>query len=1062
MAQPLSSSTDPGSPHDEVARHARFVRALAGDLARDAEEADEVAARTIAEAVTRAPNAGPSLRAWLRRVAWRTFRRSRRDEERRVRREAAAAQPEAQPSAVELAAEMELQKAIGAAFDALEEPYKSTLFRRYFHDETPTAIASASAVPLATVKSRLQRGLKLLRERLDATMRGGRDAWRSSALALASGGAPVVAAKSIGVPLAAAALLLAGATLWLARAPRAGSSSGTRGAPAGAVATSAAAPGESPATDAAPERASDRPTPPAPSALPFASGVVVDEAGSPLEGARLVAGTLQTDRSDGPFLDPIDDASLEERTLAHSDGRGRFTVADPSLGLALLHVVRDGFVPASLDDLSPDRAGNQERRIALRAGIPFEGDVVGTDGEPITTARVLVTLAETANVLRVARTLATAPTYRSSSSIPTWWHAVDKDGRFRCRALEGSKTVVWAIAPGYATASNERFDGSGPAHVVLRRDSILVDARAAEDGSRLEEARCFLHDADSQAILATGTSFWLGDERIERMKQDWVARADGRTLRLTVVAPGRRSATRLFPFHRNDEPPRFTVALEAGEDPPSIRGRVIGTSEATVTIAWAPSPTPGISHGKLSTVLELRTGPDGTFAARGLPDGDYRVTASAPRCTKASVDTLAPGGDVTLELVATAALVARVVDETGAPLSGTVVHVETADHDHAWVLRTDEGGCARFPDLPATTCFAFARQAPSSADSDVPPHPLGERCYSPADAFELAPGDTAERTLVAPRRVATYLRVVDEDGAPIARTELQLSISGRGGCVGRMSTLLREPFKRMLVTDAAGRAEFSAWPGGYEVAFVRDDFVNLARFDVADGERADVVCTVPTPSRRAPLRGRVVDDASGDPIAGARVVVSVLRGGEQVAASDWGSFYSPAPKEVRSDADGRFVVERVPVGDVSVWCSSDPDYCRVGQPVTLADDGASLTIRAVRAIGPAVTTSAAHVHVRVRTVDRISNRPVEGVTVLIEGSRDDAVHSLAIARTDVQGEVELDVPRFERYAVRFSGPFSNLPPPVVTHARARVDASPVDGAVDVRIALERLPIGERY
>jgi len=1062
MAQPHSFSTDPGSPHDEVARHARFVRALAGDLARDADEADEVAARTIAEAVTRAPNAGPSLRAWLRRVAWRTFRRGRRDEERRVRREAAAAQPEAQPSAVDLAAEMELQNAIGAAFDALEEPYKSTLFRRYFHDETPTAIASATAVPVATVKSRLQRGLKLLRERLDAAMRGGRDVWRSSALALASGGAPAVAAKSVGVPLAAAALLLAGATLWLARGPRGESISGTQREPAGAVATSAAAPDESPAMAAAPERASDRPTPPAPSALPFVSGVVVDEAGSPLEGARLVAGTLQTDRSDGPFLDPIDDASLEERTLAHSDGRGRFTVADPSPGLALLHVVSDGFVPASLDDLSLDRADNQERRIALRAGIPFEGDVVGTDGEPIATARVLVTLAETANVLRVARTLAAAPTYRSSSSIPTWWHAVDEDGRFRCRALEGSKTVVWALAPGYATAGNGRFEGSGPAHVVLRRDSILVDVRAAEDGSRIEAACCFLHDADSQVILATGTSFWLGDERDARMKQDWVARADGRTLRLTVVAPGRRSATRLFPFHRNDEPHRFTVALEAGEDPPSIRGRVNGTSEATVTIAWAPSPAPGISHGKLSTVLELRASPDGTFVARGLPDGDYRVTASAPHCTKASVDTLAPGGDVTIELVATAALVARVVDETGAPLSGAVVHVETADHDHAWVLRTGVGGCARFPDLPATTCFAFARQAPSSADSDVPPHPLGERCYSPADAFELAPGDTTKRTLVAPQRVALRLRVVAEDGEPVARTDVQLSTSGSGGCVARMTMLLREPFKRTLSTDAAGRLDLPAWPGGYRLDFVRDGFVNLVAFDVADGASADVVCTVPTTTRRVPLRGRVVDAGSGDPIAGAQVIVSVMRGGEQVAASDWGSFYSPPPNVVRSDADGRFVVERVPVGNALVICSFDAAHCRVRQPATIADGGAPLMIRAVRSLGPATAADAARVHLHVRTIDRLSNQPVEGTSVVIEGSVGDVAHTLAITRTDAHGEIDIDVPRFERYAVKTSGPFSNLPPPVVTHARSSADASPVDDVVDLHIALERLAIGERF
>jgi len=277
-----------------------------------------------------------------------------------------------------------------------------------------------------------------------------------------------------------------------------------------------------------------------------------------------------------------------------------------------------------------------------------------------------------------------------------------------------------------------------------------------------------------------------------------------------------------------------------------------------------------------------------------------------------------------------------------------------------------------------------------------------------------------------------------------------------------MTMLLREPFKRTLSTDAAGRLDLPAWPGGYRLDFVRDGFVNLVAFDVADGASADVVCTVPTTTRRVPLRGRVVDAGSGDPIAGAQVIVSVMRGGEQVAASDWGSFYSPPPNVVRSDADGRFVVERVPVGNALVICSFDAAHCRVRQPATIADGGAPLMIRAVRSLGPATAADAARVHLHVRTIDRLSNQPVEGTSVVIEGSVGDVAHTLAITRTDAHGEIDIDVPRFERYAVKTSGPFSNLPPPVVTHARSSADASPVDDVVDLHIALERLAIGERF
>src|SRR5262249_10724519 len=160
-----------------------------------------------------------------------------------------------------------------------------------------------------------------------------------------------------------------------------------------------------------------------------------------------------------------------------------------------------------------------------------------------------------------------------------------------------------------------------------------------------------------------------------------------------------------------------------------------------------------------------------------------------------------------------------------------------------------------------------------------------------------------------------------------------------------------------------------------------------------------------------------------------------------------------------SDADGRFVVEHVPVGDARVSCSFDAAHYRVHLPATIAEGGAPLTIRAVRAIGPETPADAARVHVHVRTVDRLSNQPVDGTSIVVEGSVGDVTYSLAFTRTDTHGEVELDVPRFERYAVKTSGPFSNLPPPVVTHAHASAEASPVDGVVDLRIALERLPIG---
>lgn len=220
----MSSAASPEgfvSHADEIAAHARFVRALAFDLVHDAEGADELAARAMAEALARWPDSGASLRttilpsqslrAWFRRVVWRLFRRELRDVERRGRRELVAARDEAQPATVDLVAQMELERKIGEAFAALEEPFKSALFRRYFHDETPTQIAERAGEPLATVKSRLQRGLVQLRARLDAAHAGRRDEWLAALVPWLSLGGPVVATKGKLVALAAAVVIAAGA-----------------------------------------------------------------------------------------------------------------------------------------------------------------------------------------------------------------------------------------------------------------------------------------------------------------------------------------------------------------------------------------------------------------------------------------------------------------------------------------------------------------------------------------------------------------------------------------------------------------------------------------------------------------------------------------------------------------------------------------------------------------------------------------------------------------------------------------------------------------------------------
>jgi hypothetical protein len=948
------------------------------------------------------------------------------------------------------------------------------------------------------VKSRLQRGLQRLRARLDERQKGGREAWCAVAIALAGRGVPLAKVSALVMP-AVAAVLLVGAALWTARAIRSRSedanSHGTRAAAGGAVRSvndGSALASRAPLADD-PEATQRERELAAGGALPFASGVVVDEHDAPLAGVRVVTGTLQH-FDEQRSLDPLDDGSIESRTLARTDVAGRFAVAaPPPPDLAVLYFVRDGFQPAVVDDLAREPAANQGRRVALRAGVPFHAEFVDTDGQPVDDALALVTIGEYRRETRVARLQAGEPEYSANYSIPQWWHVADERGTFTASVDAKSRIRVWPMSAGYWTGWDRDFAPDEVARFVFRRHSIVLDVTAAESGAPIDDASVYVLDAETHAVVAVKSHVVLvqksnaprivqslhagrlgvsiGDEEFDKAVPAWIHRLDGRTLALTVIAPHRRSATTTIRFHRQEEPPHLAIALEAGDDPPSIRGAVRGAPEASVTIAWAPPQTSGLGYGSLTTVRTVTTGADGGFVASGLPDGDYRITATAPGRTPATIDVTAPCSDVALELVPSATLVVRVVDPDGAPVPGSAVHVETAAQDHAWMKRCDESGVVRFEEMPATTILAAAGESFLYDAVDNVPHPLGDPCFEPGDVQQLAPGETKELTLVAPRRIPVRLRVVDEDGRPLAHTDLQASVLR--GAVGRIKMAKREPMQETLTTDGGGRAELSWWPGTYMLAFARDGLlchregIEIREPGVA-GAACEVVWTIPTRERLGTLRGRVVDASSDAPLAGCSIILVLLRDGEQVACSDWGSFYAAPPRSIRTDADGAFAIDGVPIGPASISCySGDPHAPITGEETfattqrgcTIVAGEQTIAIRVVRTEPAADATDV--VRIRIHAVDAATQTPLKDVYAILEGLQGETTYQLGFLKTDSRGTIEHLSPAFPRYRIRTSGPCITSPPVGATHDRWTAEVVPVDRLVDVRCELKRLPPGRR-
>ncbi|MBK9386128.1 MAG: RNA polymerase sigma factor [Planctomycetes bacterium] len=189
----------------EIVAQREFLRRLARALLRDEHAAEDVAQDALLHALEAGPAALRSPRAWLARVVRRRSARWKRRETQRAEREARAARPESIEERSDR--ELLLQQEVLEAVRALEPIYRSAIFLRYFEERTPPEIASALALPLATVKTRLQRGLALLREDLDRRHGGDRRAWLAP---LATLGAPSAMGvpSLVGVELGSALLLL--------------------------------------------------------------------------------------------------------------------------------------------------------------------------------------------------------------------------------------------------------------------------------------------------------------------------------------------------------------------------------------------------------------------------------------------------------------------------------------------------------------------------------------------------------------------------------------------------------------------------------------------------------------------------------------------------------------------------------------------------------------------------------------------------------------------------------------------------------------------------------------
>ncbi|MEQ1633899.1 MAG: sigma-70 family RNA polymerase sigma factor [Planctomycetota bacterium] len=170
-------SSDPGSDGlEQVMRHERGLRRLAAALIANPADADDAVQHAMTQAAMGRRRQGTPLWPFLVTALRRHASNLRKFAARRRAHEQQMPAAREMPSPEEFLAREQLRRHVADAVHALEEPFRTTIWLRWFEGLDNAAVAARTGVPVATVRSRLQRAHAQLAARLDGDY-GDRRAW---------------------------------------------------------------------------------------------------------------------------------------------------------------------------------------------------------------------------------------------------------------------------------------------------------------------------------------------------------------------------------------------------------------------------------------------------------------------------------------------------------------------------------------------------------------------------------------------------------------------------------------------------------------------------------------------------------------------------------------------------------------------------------------------------------------------------------------------------------------------------------------------------------------------
>lgn len=881
----------------EVARSRAIAAALLHGAA--AAEVDDVLQEASVAALAPDAPRGEAFARWIRGAVRHLSVTVLRRRERRQQREREAARPVALPTAADVAHRLALQRVLLAEVEALAEPIRTAIVRRYLDAVPPRRIASEQRVPLATVKTRLRRGLAQLRERLQREWGeelAGALLLLSRPVGGAAAGCALAEAVGLSLPVKLAAvvlLLVAGtaATIGLTRHFSSVSDDSDFGDVAAAAANGvgprdAESPGVAGAAVGASEAkrvatALDDPIPGSRRArigarrVASLMGRVVDPRGRIVVGAEIEAVRLIADELRIPPT-AVDDLAAGEPIRTKSGRDGTFCFDDLARG-------------ATFDLFAIGRSGRRGVVRGVRVGF---ADAVVIELQPVTTITGRVVDARDQRPVAGATVrIRNGATDRRHPLVTT----ADGDGRFTFTGVVGTGVLALAAAPDGRMSGPYTPTFSPGDHVKMEirvglagaGEGKLVDA---ESGAPIPDATIVL--AEWSDLVATHSDE-AGHFQIRPPNSP-----ERGVIDVVIAAPGyARSYGELRVAKDADDPlPSTTFKLKRGR---VAFGRVESHDGAPIAGALLFAGRAG--KGWLTYAAPTTTRDDGSFRIEEIETTTRHVLLlrhdecewfETPFPDDEAARTEIDLGTICVGRGAVVAGVA--IDERGAPLAGIFVTL-TPDGREPSGVACDPKGRFEFEGVPAgrSTLKSFADGFRVSAEV----------------ALDLKDEEVVESIrLASVGGLEIAGCVTDAAGAPSAGAGLLLRRCEEKGDANREVVAIAH-------ADANGRFRIASLAAGAYRLEVRPEKSTKMRsapkiLERVDAGTSDLVVVL---SDAVFATGRVVDGA-GEPVAGAMLTVKDVDGTPVAGGNSGrdGSFRIAVPADVELRVEARVFDPRHP------------------------------------------------------------------------------------------------------------------------------------------------------